>query len=67
VLAALRAAGRAMSVAEIIKAAGFKSRDAADQMLCRMVEAMEISRPSRGLYAEMSEDVSEVSETSEEG
>jgi hypothetical protein len=56
-----------MSVAEIIKAAGFKSRDAADQMLCRMVEAMEISRPSRGLYAEMSEDVSEVSETSEEG
>jgi AAA domain len=65
VLAALRAAGRPMSVAEVMKAAGFKSRQAADQMLSRMVEQMEISRPSRGMYAEMSEEVSEMSETSE--
>jgi AAA domain len=65
VLAALRAAGRAMSVAEIMKAAGLKSRQAADQMLSRMVDQMEIRRPSRGVYAEMSEVESEVSETSE--
>jgi len=65
VLAALRAAGRPMSVAEVMKAAGFKSRQAADQMLSRMVDEMEIRRPSRGMYAEMSEEVFEMSETSE--
>jgi AAA domain/Toprim domain len=50
ILAALAAAGRAMSVDEVTKATGFKNRDAADKMLQRMFKEMEIDRPSRGMY-----------------
>jgi hypothetical protein len=39
-----------MSVDEIMKAAGFTSRAAADQMLSRMFREMDIERPSRGMY-----------------
>jgi hypothetical protein len=49
-MAALVAAARPMSVEEIMKAAGFKNRHAADQMLSRMFKEMEISRSSRGMY-----------------
>ena len=50
ILAALVAAARPMSIEEIMKAAGFKNRHAADQMLSRMFKGMEISRPERGMY-----------------
>jgi hypothetical protein len=50
ILAALVAAARPMSVDEVMRAAGFKTRDAADQMLSRMFREMEITRPSRGMY-----------------
>jgi hypothetical protein len=50
VVAALEKAGKALSVAEIIAAAGIKTRGAADMLLGRMVDDGVLRKSSRGRY-----------------
>jgi AAA domain len=60
VITALRKAGQAMSVKDILTATDYDDREALDKLLSRMVERGELSRSKRGVY-----DLTPLSEGSE--